>query len=357
MNIAVVGAGITGACIAWELAQSGWQVTLYEQGEAMRQTSSSSSKLLHGGLRYLEHGQFRLVREALQERQAWFRDAPQWAKPLLITLPIYRQSRRGQWLMGLGLTLYDALAMGSGLPRHQWLNRQQAMANDPDLRAEGLIGAYQFWDGQMDDYRLGLWVLGQAAECGARLLENTPVQTVSPNGQIRRSGGATSHYDRVILAAGPWNEAILARSQIASRYRLDRVRGSHIVLDRPTASAYLLEVPGEKRIVFILPWHGQTLVGTTEERQESLESPQASRQEIEYLLNAYNTYRTQPASAQDISQSFAGNRPLIKSTDNPSAASREYALEQTGQLMTIWGGKWTTSRALARKVKTQLENT
>jgi glycerol-3-phosphate dehydrogenase len=355
-RIAIIGAGITGACVAWELARAGHEVNILESDRAMRQTSSASSKLLHGGLRYLEQGQFRLVHEALQERKAWFADAPELAQPLQLHLPIYRQARRGKWIMALGLWLYDTLAIGSGLPGHTWIDRESLLAQDPGLRPDGLLGAYQYWDGQMDDLQLGLWVLQQAVQLGATLREHTPVLSVTLQGEIRLATGETQHYDRIILAAGPWGEDILERSHLTLGYRLDRVRGSHIVLNRPTANAYLLEVPHEKRIFFVLPWKGRTLVGTTEVRQDDPGQPHPSPEEIRYLLDAYNTYRSEMATERDITETFAGIRPLIRSTNNPSQASREYVIDQNQQLLTILGGKWTTSRALARKVKSRIEN-
>jgi len=207
----------------------------------------------------------------------------------------------------------------------------------------------------MDDTRLGLWVLGKATQAGASLNEGQTVQSVTRDGGVSLHDGDVLRFDRVILAAGPWTAQLLDHSGIASRYRLDLVRGSHIVLDRPSQVAYFLEVPGDQRIFFVLPWQGQTLVGTTEVRQDSPERPQPSEEEIHYLLTAYNAYRNEPATAANIRHAFAGVRPLIKSAINPTRASREYAIEQQGQLITLLGGKWTTARALARNVRQLME--
>ena len=144
MRVAVVGAGINGLCIGWELARAGHCVTIYERDAAVAHTSSASSKLLHGGLRYIENGEFRLVREALLERRAWFDDAPDLAKPLQLTLPVYRGARRSKWLIRLGLFIYDLLGYGSGLPGHCWLSREAVVARDATLNQEGLLGAFQF---------------------------------------------------------------------------------------------------------------------------------------------------------------------------------------------------------------------
>ena len=147
LKIAIVGGGINGLCSAWVLAQQGHAVELFERDALMQASSCSSSKLLHGGLRYLENYEFRLVREALHERDAWLQRAPQWAQPLRLVLPIYRGSRRSRALVALGLFLYDHIAGRSILPRAQWLSAAELLARDPHLNAEGLLGGYAYSDG------------------------------------------------------------------------------------------------------------------------------------------------------------------------------------------------------------------
>ena len=360
MNIAIIGAGINGLCIGWELAQAGHRVTLYERDTVVAHTSSASSKLLHGGLRYLENGEFRLVAEALHERQAWFHRAPALAKPLQLTLPLYTHARRGRPLIGLGLWLYDRLARSSRLPPHTWLDAATAAARLPELKPAHLRGAFQFWDGQMDDCALGHWVAAHSRQAGVAIHEHTPVTAVTADGTLHLASGAACHYDHLINAAGPWARHLLHQSQIPSRQDLDLIRGSHLILDRPCPHAYLLEVPDDHRLFFVLPWQQGTLVGTTEVREDhppgsAPPPPQPSAAEIDYLLTAYNHYFTQPASHADIRATFAGLRPLVKSAADPSRATREYVLERHGRLTTVFGGKWTTACALARKVRQQVE--
>jgi glycerol-3-phosphate dehydrogenase len=360
MHIAIIGAGINGLCIGWELAQAGHGVTLYERDTLVAHTSSASSKLLHGGLRYLENREFRLVAEALHERQAWFHRAPALAKPLQLTLPIYTHSRRGRPLIGLGLWLYDRLARASQLPPHTWLATATAVNRLSELKPAHLRGAFQFWDGQMDDRQLGHWVAAQSRLAGAQIHEGTAVTAVTADGRLRLASGAECRYDRLINAAGPWAGHLLHLSQISSSQNLDLIRGSHLILDRPCPNAYLLEVPNDHRIFFVLPWQQGTLVGTTEVREDhppgvAAPPPQPTAPEIDYLLTAYNHYFTQPASLADIRATFAGLRPLVKSAADPSRATREYVLERHGRLTTVFGGKWTTACALARKVRRQVE--
>lgn len=353
MDIGIIGGGINGLCCAWQLAKQGHQVQLYERDTLMNATSRASTKLLHGGLRYLENGEFRLVREALSERRSWFTDAPQHARPLKLTLPIYRTARRPSWLVGVGLGLYDLLATGSGLPRHTWQSRENTIGKNSHLKTDGLLGSFTFWDGQMDDLQLGLWVIHQAQNAGVQVSENTTIKAVSPSGQVTFADSDSMQFDQIVNAAGPWASQLLAASKINSQHSLDLVRGSHIVLNRPCPNACLLEVPNERRIFFVLPWQGQTLVGTTEERQPAPApgtTVAPSAQEIAYLLNAYNSFFTTFATSADITTTFAGLRPLVKSASSPSRATREYAFERHGKLITIFGGKWTTARALARHI-------
>jgi glycerol-3-phosphate dehydrogenase len=350
MRIAVVGGGINGVSCAWQLAEAGHSVVLFERGEIMQATSRASSKLLHGGLRYLGELQFGLVRESLRERDAWLRRVPEIAHLLSIVIPVYEHSRRGRLTLGIGLFLYWLLAPTSPHARFHWRSRDALLRRDPDgLDPAGLRGGYEFFDGQSDDYRLGLWVLERARAAGVVVREHTEVLAVSQDGRVR-TAGADQRFDRVVNVAGPWAQALSAASGVRLPYALDLVRGSHLILDRECRQAYLFEVAGEERVVFVLPWHGRTLVGTTEVRQTLDQPISCSPAEQAYLLDAYNRHMRTHVSDQDVVETFAGVRPLIKSASNPTRASREYAICRTGSLITVLGGKWTTAVALARHV-------
>ena len=161
-HVGVIGGGINGLCIAWELARRGWAVELFERGRCLQQTSSASTKLLHGGLRYLEQGHLALVAESLRERARWLRDVPEHAHWLPLLLPNYRQQRRAAWQWRAGLGLYDGLALGQLPGFARWLSPPQLLEVYPELPTEGLKGGWQFWDGQMDEQELGRWVQQQA---------------------------------------------------------------------------------------------------------------------------------------------------------------------------------------------------
>lgn len=354
MEIGIVGGGINGLCCALLLAGKGHRVSLYERNTLVSATSSASSKLLHGGLRYLENGEFRLVREALRERDAWIRRVPEHAWPVRLVLPIYRQARRSEWMIAAGLFLYDHLAGQSMLPKARKLSTQEIVRRDPLLSREGLLGGYEFSDAQMHDHELGLWVAEQARTMGVCMSEKTEILMVDTQGGLTTTCGRTVNHDWVINVAGPWAEQLLHRSGIETPYRLDPVRGSHIVLDSHCAQTYLLEVPHTRRIFFILPWKGKTLVGTTEVRQSLSEPIVCTVEEQEYLIEAYRHYF--PHSEPKIDFTFAGIRPLLQSAREPGRATREYEVHRVGRLVSVFGGKWTTAMALAEQVTQTIQD-
>ncbi|ENO85214.1 glycerol-3-phosphate dehydrogenase/oxidase [Thauera aminoaromatica] len=334
MEVAVVGAGIVGACTAWALARQGVEVTLYERKQPMGETSRASSKLLHGGLRYLETGQFRLVGKALHARTDWLELAPHLCHRLEMLLPMYRDKGRSQLTISAGIRIYDVLAMGSGFPRARVLKPSEVLALQPGLSADGLVGAWAFFDAQMDDYALGNWVVEQFRQLGGELVTDFEVRDLA----------VLDGFDRIVNATGPWAMQLRETMPGKPSYTLDWVRGSHIVLDRVCPAAMLLEVPGSSRIFFVLPYKGRTLIGTTEVRQSGPNNPGPSEDEIRYLLDAHNHYLAPAAMRCDVVEAFAGVRPLLRSADNPSEATREWAFERTGNVLHIYGGKWTTAK-------------
>jgi glycerol-3-phosphate dehydrogenase len=315
----------------------------------MQATSIASTKLLHGGLRYLEQAEFRLVREALKKRAWWLSQVPELTQPVELILPIYKNSQRSRWLLKLGLCLYDPLAGQDNIAPHRWLSASALSRLAPRLKSESLRGGFSFYDGQMDDYKLGLWVAEQAKNFGVKILEQQAVKRINLDGTLYIDNNKIQ-YDAIINVAGPWAASLLANSQLSSSYQLDLVRGSHIFFDSPLERGYFLPVPGEQRICFALPYQGKTLVGTTEIRQ-TLEQPiRCSEAEAKYLVKVYNSYFNDSKSVNDINHSISGVRPLIRSAKEVHKTTREYALDTQERIVTVYGGKWTTARALGQKV-------
>lgn len=356
MKIAVIGGGINGLSSAWQLALAGHQVTLFERDELMQATSKSSSKLLHGGLRYLEQGEFRLVHEALQERRWWLKKAPHLTKRLPLLYPIYLNGQRPRWQIKMGLWLYDVLSGKKGIGRHRWLTAEQVKRCSPEIKTQGLTGAYLFFDGQMDDRKLGLWVAEQAIKAGVQIHQHCPVRQITATGGVFAGNSSDWQvFDLLVNVAGPWSNQLLEQSELPVQQVLDLVRGSHLLLPPVSRYGHMLEVPGERRIVFVLPYQGQTLVGTTEVRQHLAEPIECSDEEQAYLLKLYNHYFDTQLYEADVQGKFAGVRPLLGGSDSASTASREYALNWQQQLLTVSGGKWTTARALALTVVQQVQ--
>ncbi len=360
VRLAVIGGGINGAGIAWELARRDYDVTLFDKGRCGAQTSSATTKMIHGGLRYLENLHIALVRESLRDRTWLLEHLPDLVKPVEILLPVYDDSPRSRLVIRAGLVLYDLLAGRSKIARHESLTADELTTRVPLVRA-GLRGGFSYRDAQTDDYALARRVVASAIEEGATVREETPVLSLRRSGKewiVATAGGALEQFDFVVNAAGPWMNALLAENGIRSRYRLSLVRGSHLVLNHRIAEAgMLLQSISDRRVFFVLPWKGTTLVGTTEVmHQTSLEHVQATDEEIDYLIARFNRYVRQPIGRDDIASTFAGVRPLVGRATNPSAITRDYRLERRGNLLNVFGGKMTTFRSLAEKAAMRVDN-
>jgi glycerol-3-phosphate dehydrogenase len=360
MRIAIVGGGINGAGIAWELARKDYGVTLYEKSECGRQTSSATTKMIHGGLRYLEHFDIGLVRESLEDRAWLLEHLPQLVRPIEILLPVYGDSPRWRLTIHAGLVLYDLLAGRENIHRHRTRSIDELLARAPLVR-EGLRGGFSYWDAQVDDYALVRTVIASAQREGAVIREHTRVTALRRDGDawiVRTAGGDEARFDLVINAAGPWMNEYFAETGLRSRYRLTLIRGSHIVLRHAVSDAgLLLQSIDDRRVFFVLPWKGATLVGTTEVMQLGpIDGVRPSEEEIDYLITRFNHYFRTPITHDDVASSFAGVRPLVGRAANPSAIGREYRLERHGNLINVWGGKMTTFLSLARKVGMRVDN-
>jgi len=207
----------------------------------------------------------------------------------------------------------------------------------------------------MDDYQLGIWVVNQAKQFkNFTTIEGVTIDRVDVNGEVVYNGNK-EQFDKVINVTGPWAYKLLKDSNIDSEYELDLVRGSHIVVNRKLDHGYFLEVPGERRIFFVLPYKDQTLIGTTEVRQKISNKIKPTQSEILNLLRAYNHYFMDSISEEDVVNSFAGLRPLVKSDQDSNKATREYVLECEGNLISVFGGKWTTARQLAKRVVQRID--
>jgi glycerol-3-phosphate dehydrogenase len=374
-DVLVIGGGIHGAAVARDAAGRGLKVMLAETGDYACATSSASSKLIHGGLRYLEQLELALVRESLVERAGLLNTAPHLVEPLRFLLPIYGWQKRPALLLHAGLALYDLLSIGDGLPPSGRLKAPEIAAL-PRLRRENLAAVLRYHDCQADDARLVLAVLLDARARGADILNRRAVTAIEPlaNGYTIEldERGAKRRVDArfIVNAAGPFVAAVDAMSSIAPPSRpLRLIRGSHIVLKMPEpaeADAYTLQ-DKEDRVIFVLPWLDRRflIVGTTEAPEKGDPGRAAcSAEEQLYLLDAYNRYfapGSGPATAADVVWSFAGVRALQDHGERkPSRLTRRPALagiaNGSGGFVTLYGGKLTTHRAFAEEVLAELRD-
>ncbi len=375
-DLLVVGGGINGAGIARDAAGRGLRVALCEMNDLAAATSSASSKLIHGGLRYLEYYEFRLVREALAEREVLLHTAPHLVSPLKFVLPLVNTIRPA-WLVRLGLFLYDHMGPHPSLPNSTSLNLRldaSGAALKPEIRK-----GFSYYDCWVDDARLVVMNAMDAAKRGARIMCGTELlsayrQDGGWRAQLRhRRGSADETIDAraIVNAAGPWVENVLGsleQSKSPSQTRAGRtilVKGSHIVVPRLYEGdfAYILQ-HSDRRVIFVLPYEGEySLVGTTDvDFQGDPGAARISADETQYLCDAVNAYFNRQTAPNDVLWSFSGIRPLFgDEADDPSAVTRDYVLEldqgagaDAAPLLSVFGGKITTYRRLAESAMSKL---
>jgi len=368
-DLVVIGGGITGAGIARDAALRGLKVALFEKGDYASGTSSKSSKLVHGGLRYLEHGEIGLVFESVSERRVQSRVAPHLVRPMPFLIPIYRGAKPGFELMNVGLWIYDSLALFRAPKLHRtFRGTRAALELEPQLKAEGLRGVLEYYDCATDDARLVLENALDAQSLGAHCHTYTEVLRFErgPGGRITgvhvrdRLTGETSLVTTraVVLAAGAWTDEMIRRFEIPmERPLLRRTKGVHIVLPRerlPLARAITLISPVDGRVMFAIPWRDRTVLGTTDtDFTGSADEVAADLADVRYLCESGNGYFPGAnLSTDDVISTWAGLRPLIAAPPNvdESEISREHEVfSRPDGLVIIAGGKLTTYRRMARE--------
>jgi len=364
LDLLIIGGGINGVGIARDASGRGLRVALCEMGDLAGATSSSSSKLIHGGLRYLEHFEFRLVREALAEREVLLKIAPHTVRPMRFIIP-HVPALRPAWMVRLGLFLYDHLSRRVTLPDSQSLDLTAGAWGD-DFKP-GLRRGFAYSDCWVDDARLVVLNARDAADHGARVLTRTRFNSATPSGSTWRvtledtlDGGQSEIQARVLVnATGPWlTRTLEALPGAEQRHRIRLVKGSHIVVPRlyPGDHALILQ-NDDQRVIFVIPFEDDySLIGTTDVVVgDEPGSAAISNDEVDYLCRAVNRYLTKESTADDVVWSFAGVRPLFgDGASKASEVSRDYALEldrHDGRppVLSIYGGKLTTYRKLAER--------
>ncbi|HKC88129.1 MAG TPA: glycerol-3-phosphate dehydrogenase/oxidase [Blastocatellia bacterium] len=370
-DILIIGGGITGAGLALDAAARGLRVSLVEKRDFAAGTSSRSTKLIHGGLRYLEHFDFTLVREGLRERAILAKTAPGLARPLPFVIPIYENSRRNYdrpLKMRLGLWLYDLLAGRYNFARHRRLSRDEALSLAPQLDPQGLKGAFLYYDAVTNDSRLVIEVIKTARERGAEIANHTRVAGLIRNerGKIagahlrdELTGGGIECRARIVInATGVWMEETInlnGQTTNSLNRRMRPAKGVHLTVSADrlrVGAAWLIPSLTSHRFYFVVPWEGRVNIGTTDTDYDGdKDHPRAEPEEVNEILGAINSYfpegRLEPA---DVISSWAGLRPLItdpRAGSTTEVSRKEEIIESDDGLISIGGGKLTTYRLMA----------
>jgi glycerol-3-phosphate dehydrogenase len=361
-DIVVVGGGATGVGIAVDAASRGYEVALVEQHDFGKGTSSRSTKLAHGGVRYLEQGNISLVMEALKERGLMRQNAPHLVSNLAFVVPNY------DWweapFYGLGLKVYNVLAGKYGFGSSEILSREETLARLPTIKTDGLLGGVVYYDGQFDDARLLVNLVQTAAEQGGTLANYVQAVGVTKGGDGYVDGIVARDLESgrefrvrgkvVINATGPFSDHVRRLAEPEAPALIAPSQGIHLVFPASFlhgTSAIMVPHTSDGRVMFAIPWHGHTVVGTTDTPITSPElEPKPLDQEVEFILETAGRYLDAPPTREDVLSVFVGIRPLVKSGDGrlTAALSRDHTIHiDTSGLLTTTGGKWTTYRHMA----------
>lgn len=361
-DMIVIGGGASGVGVAIDAAARGYDVLLLEQSDFGKGTSSRSTKLVHGGVRYLEQGNIGLVMEALKERGLLFQNAPHLVRDLAFVVPNY------DWweapFYGLGLKLYQLLAGKYGFGASRMLSREETLEHLPTLKTEGLRGGAIYYDGQFDDTRLLIHMAATACEQGAILLNYVEVTGLTKdsqgfvdgvNARDTETGQEFQAVAKVVVnATGAFSDSVRSMAEPEIVPMIAPSQGIHLVFDSAFLageSAIMVPHTSDGRVLFAIPWHGHTLVGTTDTPVEApVLEPVALEEEIEFILSTAGQYLAKPPARDDVLSVFAGIRPLVRPANQASTAniSRDHVIhiDRSG-LVSVMGGKWTTYRHMA----------
>ena len=361
-DVIVVGGGATGVGVAIDAAARGYEVLLLEQSDFGKGTSSRSTKLVHGGVRYLEQGNVALVMEALRERGLLRQNAPHLVSDLAFVVPNY------EWweapFYGIGLKVYNALAGKYGFGSSEVLSREETLARLPTIRTEGLRGGVVYFDGQFDDARLLVNMAATACEQGGALLNYAPVTALlrgsdgfvdGVRGRDLESGREFEARARIVVnAGGPFCDAVRRMADPGAAPMISPSQGIHLVFAGDflsSQSAIMVPHTRDGRVMFAIPWHGHAVVGTTDTAIETpVLEPKPREDEIEFILETAARYLHKPPTRKDVLSVFVGIRPLVRSSNATSTAalSRDHTIHiDPSGLLTVTGGKWTTYRNMA----------
>jgi glycerol-3-phosphate dehydrogenase len=359
-DLLVIGGGINGAAVANLAAFNGLKVALIEKGDFAGGTSSKSTKLVHGGLRYLENFDFGLVAEALKERYIQIQSAPHLIKPLEFIIPVYKSDPRPLWQMKIGVALYDFLCGKYRLGKHAPLSAEQIRSSVDGIASEGLVGGVSYFDAQMDDARLCLENILSARSYGAQVFNYVEAKRfVKENGRAAAVVAIDRitkkdfeiRAKRIVSAVGPWTDHLLQIDHKFSPSKVRMTKGVHIVYrKRFSEHPLFLQAKNDKRMFFVVPWHDGSLIGTTDtDYTRSPDDVKVNQEDIDYIFREVQRFfPDEDFNKDNIITTFAGLRPLVRKEGAPSKISRRHVIEESfSKIVFIMGGKYTTYRLIA----------
>ncbi len=360
-DLLIIGGGINGCAIANLAASAGASVALIEKGDFASGTSSKSTKLLHGGIRYLENLEFDLVAESLKERYIQWQAAPHLVKPMPFIIPVYQGDARPLWMMQLGVFLYDFLSGKYRVGQHRRLSYEDVTTAAPSINRKGLLGAVEYFDTQMDDARITLenaLMADAKGACVANYVEARELikqrdKVVGVKAQDVLTGQALDIYAATVISTvGPWSNEMRQMDVPRSLPRLRLTKGVHIVYQGQIAPQAFLIQAKDRRIFFVIPFKSNTLIGTTDTDYDgNPDNVKVEEEDLQYLLReASRVFPSISFDSRKIIATFAGLRPLVFDKGTPGKISRKHAIEQTSSgLWYVLGGKFTTYRAMAQE--------
>lgn len=349
--IAIVGGGIVGVSTALALSKLGYKVEIFDKYKLLSQTSSKTSKLIHGGIRYLENFHFSLVSDGLKDREKWLEIYPDETHVKEFFIPVYKWSKRSKFKLFAGVKIYDLLSGKNSLGKSNWVNKENTILKNPKINTNNLLGSVSYFDVQMEDESISKLLIENLKENEVKINENTEVTNLDESGQLQ-TNNYSKKFDLIINSSGPWAHKLLLKSGINSDLELKSIRGSHLILNLEIENPIVMQNNEDNRIVFLLPLAKGSLLGTTEIEQNINDEIACSFEEKVYLINLANKYLAMKIDSKDIIHAYSGIRPIIfnKNVKNVSQLSREFLTFKNGKIFNIFGGKWTAALSISEKV-------
>ena len=347
-KIGIVGGGITGLISAYFLSQEGYKVDLYEKKTLLSETSSKTTKLIHGGIRYLENLQFHEVKNGINDRKWWLENFPDETKLQEIIILSKKKLSPEIFKFFFGIKIYETFAGRSNIKTGRLYKHDDLLSLDIK---NNIAAGISFYDGLMQE-SVGQEIIKRCKSNGVNFFENNEIKSIRSEGRIEEK-----QYKKIIIATGPWVSSFLEQNKINTNKTIDYIKGSHLIINRKIKKGFMFKDQKKQRYIFALPYQGNLLLGTTEQRVSSPEDNHVLDSEVNYLLESINIYIDRPINKDEIIESYSGVRPLIKSkAQDFHSSSRDFYIQKDHNLLSLFGGKWTTAPSIARNIVKIVDN-